>query len=1112
MNIRTRRHLFSAFSRISVVAALLSGVADSQSLTAAPQQVTGTPGVATRHSVINLRKLALGEAEENHDRPEGEEPVLRSTPLMRPAFPLRPPIRTRAGLVRPRAAAAGSAAPTPFVPSPITDDSFPALEDNGTVIPPDTMGAVGLNHLMTTLNNGVRIQNRLGTNISTVSLDAFWGTPSFSAFDPKVVYDAFNGRWIFAAMADAFSTNSAVLLAVSQDGDPTGNWYQYSFPAFTTNSASTNLDVWADYPSLGHNKDWIVISANMFGNTSGGFDRTQIYVVNKTNVYANGTGLFTTLEDVSGAGFTQSPAVSYDTNLATMYLVETTFGSGNELRISEITGPVDAPVINLGSATVTSPTNWSPFPFADAPQSNSVQRIAVNDDRMHNVLYRNGSLWCTHTVFFDAPERSSVQWWQLTPGGGITQRGLVDDPTNVTFFAFPSIAVNAVEDAVIGFSSFSSNQFASASYVARAVTDPPSTMRNPAILKAGEAPYFKTFGGFENRWGDYSATVVDPRNDSDFWTIQEYAATPVRGQDRWGTWWGRIDSRRLYLPYIVDDACVIISETGGTVNGIIEPGETVTVKVSLKNIGAVDSTNLVATLLQQDGVLFPTGPEVYGALIAGGPPVSRPFTFTATGICGDTLIMTLKLDDNGTDLGMVQCKFVLGQFLASYANPRPIIIPRIGAARPSPIVVRGFQGRVSKVSVTLSNLNHSFAQDLDVLLVGPRGQRVLLMSDVGGGTAVRNAVLTFDDTAKPIIGLLKTGTYKPSNVDSLTDSFPVRKPYGAALSAFKGVNPNGRWTLYVNDDRAVNSGFISGGWSLTFTGITPECVDASADLSVTASSSPEPGQINVPLNYDLTINNSGPNIASDVIVTNILSRNVVFVSASASRGTLTNIGSNVIFRLGALSVGASATARITVIPAAIGPLTNITLVTAKEADPNPENNRFELVSQVITAAGVTANPNPINIPASGAANPYPSTITVSGFGSSIANITVTLNGLTHGFLPDLDILLVGPNGQAVMLMSDTGGGNASSLNLVFDDAAPTGVPASGASSGIYRPTDLEPGDTLPNPAPPGPYSTSLSSFVGSDPNGQWQLFIVDDAALDSGVLSGGWSLNITTAP
>ncbi|MBI3895260.1 MAG: hypothetical protein HY313_04960 [Acidobacteria bacterium] len=35
---------------------------------------------------------------------------------------------------------------------------------------------------------------------------------------------------------------------------------------------------------------------------------------------------------------------------------------------------------------------------------------------------------------------------------------------------------------------------------------------------------------------------MDPANDLDFWTIQEYAASPkfANGDDRWGTWWGKI--------------------------------------------------------------------------------------------------------------------------------------------------------------------------------------------------------------------------------------------------------------------------------------------------------------------------------------------------------------------------------------------------------------------------------------------------------------------------------------------------------------------------------------------------------------------------------------------
>jgi PKD repeat protein len=61
-------------------------------------------------------------------------------------------------------------------------------------------------------------------------------------------------------------------------------------------------------------------------------------------------------------------------------------------------------------------------------------------------------------------------------------------------------------------------------------------------MKAGESAYTKTFGSGRNRWGDYSLSAVDPANDTDLWTIQEYAALPPQPSpvSYWGTWWGRV--------------------------------------------------------------------------------------------------------------------------------------------------------------------------------------------------------------------------------------------------------------------------------------------------------------------------------------------------------------------------------------------------------------------------------------------------------------------------------------------------------------------------------------------------------------------------------------------
>lgn len=151
---------------------------------------------------------------------------------------------------------------------------------------------------------------------------------------------------------------------------------------------------------------------------------------------------------------------------------------------------------------------------------------------------------------------------------------------------------------------------------------------------------------------------------------------------------------------------------------------------------------------------------------------------------------------------------------------------------------------------------------------------------------------------------------------------------------------------------------------------------------------------------------------------------------------------------------------------------------------------------------------------------YPAPITVLGMTGSITKVTVRLNNLTHSFTDDLDVLLVGPSGQSVVLLSDAGQFWANNVTPTFDDAAAGPVPASpgppqsGLGSGTYRPTNNVGGegvtDVFPAPAPAGPYGSTLGAFNGTNPNGTWNLYVVDDTNGDAGALAGGWTLDIET--
>jgi uncharacterized repeat protein (TIGR01451 family) len=343
---------------------------------------------------------------------------------------------------------------------------------------------------------------------------------------------------------------------------------------------------------MGFNKDWIVVQVNMFTipvpPAPDVFTRSHIYVFNKADLYDDlmGTGKHTLLQDTSG--FTLVPAITYDNTLATMYLLET--WTTSQLRLSTITGAVGSETLIPGVAFPSSPDAWAfGLPDNSARQMGSATGIMTNDVRIQNVVYRNGSLWTTHTVFLPAaaPTRSAVQWWQITPTGSVLQRGRVDDAGASTFYAFPSVAVNKFDDVLIGYSRFAAAQFASANYSFRNAADALNTLQADFLLKIGEDTYIKDFGSGRVRWGDYSNTVVDPVNDTDMWTIQEYAVDDVgtaADDDRWGTWWGQV----VVAPTTADLG-VMISDAPDPAT----VGNNLAYTITVTNFGPVDPANSV---------------------------------------------------------------------------------------------------------------------------------------------------------------------------------------------------------------------------------------------------------------------------------------------------------------------------------------------------------------------------------------------------------------------------------------------------------------------------------------------------------------------------------------
>lgn len=167
----------------------------------------------------------------------------------------------------------------------------------------------------------------------------------------------------------------------------------------------------------------------------------------------------------------------------------------------------------------------------------------------------------------------------------------------------------------------------------------------------------------------------------------------------------------------------------------------------------------------------------------------------------------------------------------------------------------------------------------------------------------------------------------------------------------------------------------------------------------------------------------------------------------------------------------------------------------------------------VANAQVFTNPTPIVIPTAGSSGPsIPSDIVVAGVGAGTTSVMVTLNNISHTFIDDLDILLVGPGGN-VLLLSDAGGATDFIGNTIsFLDGSPVAADGAAIPDGTYGPTNYGTGDTFTAPgAPVGPYGTSIMAAAGGF-NGTYTLYIQDDVGGDVGVVAGGYTLTFVPAP
>ncbi|MBP7866264.1 MAG: immunoglobulin domain-containing protein [Acidobacteria bacterium] len=575
---------------------------------------------------------------------------------------------------------------------------------------------------------------------------------------------------------------------------------------------------------------------------------------------------------------------------------------------------------------------------------------------------------------------------------------------------------------------------------------------------------------------------------------------------------------------VVLDSAFPVEESCSPVNEQPDPGETLTYLVFLANTGDEATTNLVATLLPTGGVTNPGAPCVFGALPPGGTgnPGSFAFTVDPAVACGGTFTLTLQLQDGATDLGTVSATFRTGTGGPDHTYDSggvSVAIPDndpAGATVPIPV---GGIGKVAYIEARV-RINHSFDGDLTLSLTAPDGTTVVL-SDQNGGSGDNFGSGAADCSGSFTVFTDASFTPIASGSAPFDGSFQPDQP----LSAFEGKDINGTWTLKVVDGFGGDTGTVYcvqlyiQKFSCCGVPEPPLVVVAGSALEAEGCSPPN-GAVDPEedVTVGLSLQNTGGTATSDLVATLQAGNGVTNPGPAQAYGVL-NPGDPAVTRSFTFTAdptspcGSTITLTLQLQDGATDLGTvhyTLTLGAVVTSAYGPFANTGSISIPVVSPkAGVLSGLEAFLLPSTGIPGiPYPSPITVSGYPSTLAKVTATLTGLSHQCPEQVYALLVGPSGQAVMLVSAAGGCvDTSGVNLTFDDDAASTVP-SPLASGTYKPTSLGP-VFLPAPAPTGPYSDSLSAFKGTDPNGTWNLFIYDDTGIVSGgLIAGGWSLEL----
>lgn len=412
-----------------------------------------------------------------------------------------------------------------------TSSKFPGL-DQTNYVPADATIAVGPSHIVETDNVEIGIYTKTGTQVLRVPLG---GTASSfikdckNPFDPKVFFDHISGRF-FLVVLDGFgtTTGSTVWVGVSKTSDPTGAWFFSKVNGVVTQGTATS---WWDYPGFAVSSGLVMLTGNIFPDTTGGYAGGRIVALSKSALL-NGTSS-TALDFLIGPNdWTIQPARQTDATVENLFAMSTTAGSLSSIKAYALVPSGGGTSATLSSATIQVPSfpDASTSPYVQGP---GVSRFDSFDGRAFTSQMRGGKLYTAHQVpTSTGATTSKVLWYQVDlkawPVSGLptlAQAGQVGGSGGYSAM-MPAVGLNRLGDMSLFYNETGPDVTVDTYVASRKKSDKAGTLGKRTKLVSSPAATYRDFTGAPySRWGDYWSAESDPVNPSVFYGVSMKAKT-----------------------------------------------------------------------------------------------------------------------------------------------------------------------------------------------------------------------------------------------------------------------------------------------------------------------------------------------------------------------------------------------------------------------------------------------------------------------------------------------------------------------------------------------------------------------------------------------------------